>query len=98
MSQSTNTSLSGYHIHMLRSVQRLRRIRRVLRPTSMAKLLLELERAATPRQLTKAANQVQDRLWKLSKEEQSVWRERLMAVLHAHVLHAPQALLRLEAA
>jgi hypothetical protein len=64
----------------------------------MAKLLLELERATTPQQLTKAANQVQDRLWKLSKEEQSVWRERLIATLHAHVLHGPQALLRLEAA
>jgi hypothetical protein len=98
MSQSTNTSLSGYHTHMWRLVHRLRRISRVFRPTSMAKLLLELERAATAKQLTKAVNQVQDRLWKLSKEEQSMWRERLTATLHAHVLHAPQTLLRLEAA
>lgn len=98
MSQFTNSSLSGYHTHMLRSVHRLRRISRVFRPMSMAKLLLELERATTPRQLAKAVNQVQDRLWKLSEEEQSVWRERLTATLHAHVLHAPQAPLRLEAA
>jgi hypothetical protein len=60
--------------------------------------LLQIERATTARQLTKAINQVQDRLWQLSEEKQVGWRERLTSALHAHVLHGPQALLRLEAA
>ena len=98
MSQFTNTSLSGYHTHMLRAVHKLRRLSRVLRPTSIAKLLLQLEQATTPKQLAKAVNQVQDRLWKLSEEEQYAWRERLTATLHAHVLHASQPPVRLEAA
>ncbi len=98
MSQFTNTSLSGYQTHMLRFVHRVRRISRAFRPTSMAKLLLELERATIPKQLSFVVNQIQDRLWKMSEEERSGWRERLTAILHAHVLYAPQAPLRLEAA
>src|SRR5205823_8588071 len=70
MSQFTNTSLSGYHTHILRFVHRLRHLSRVFRPPSLPKLLLQLERATAPNQLTQAANQVQYRLWKLSEEEQ----------------------------
>jgi hypothetical protein len=98
MSQFTNTSLSGYHTYMLRFVHRLRRLSRFFRPTSISKLLFGLERATTPQQLTKSVNQVKDRLWQLSEEEQAGWREKLTAILHAHVLHGPQAPLRLEAA
>src|SRR5437899_2976309 len=98
MSQFTNTSLSGYQVQMLRYVHRLRRLPRVLRPMSISKLLLQLERATTPKQLAKVVNQVQCQLWKLSEGEQSGWRERLTAALHAHVLHTPQAPVRLEAA
>ncbi len=79
-------------------MHRLRRLSRVLRPTSIARLLLQLEQATTPKKLAKAVNQVQDRLWQLSEEEQYVWRERLTATLHDHVLHAPQPPVRLEAA
>src|SRR5947209_1567830 len=98
MSQFTNSSLSGYHTHMLRFVHRVRRLSRAFRTPSMSKLLFELEGATTPKQLAKTVNQIQDRLWKVHEEEQSAWRERLTASLHAHVLHAPQAPLRLEAA
>src|SRR5438552_1621893 len=98
MSQFTNTSLSGYHPYVLKCMHGLRRLSRTFRPMSISRLLLQLERATTPRQLTKAVNQIQDRLWELFDEEQSAWRERLTSALHAHVLHAPQAPLRLEAA
>lgn len=43
-------------------------------------------------------NRVQDHVWKMSSSEQLLPRKRLSALLSAHVLHAPDAPLRLEAA
>ena len=47
MSQFTNSSLSGYHTHMLRFVHRVRRLSRAFRTPSTSKLLFELEGATT---------------------------------------------------
>jgi hypothetical protein len=43
-------------------------------------------------------NRVQDHLWKMSSGEQLLPRKRLIALLREHLLHAPDAPLRLEAA
>jgi len=59
---------------------------------------MEVERATTAPVLRKAMNRVQDHLWKMPSSEQLLPRKRLIALLREHVLHAPDAPLRLEAA
>jgi hypothetical protein len=97
MADLTHISLASYQLVMKR-MQSLHRLVRAFQPIPLSELLLHVERATTPHQLTKGVNAVQSRLWDLPKPEQSVWRERLSAALRTHVLYALQAPLRLEAA
>jgi hypothetical protein len=98
MNQFTNSSLPGYSTQTLRFMHSLQQLSRVFQSLPIPELLLQVEQAKKPKQLTRAVNQVQHRLWNLPGEEQVVWREELTAILQTHVLHASQASLRLEAA
>lgn len=66
--------------------------------TSISKLLWQLEEVATPTQLTRTVNRVQNLLWKLPTKDQGAFRQSLINVLSKHVLQGVQAGVRLEAA
>lgn len=66
--------------------------------TSIAELLQSIETTSNPKQLHKHINMLQNKLWNLPTQEQTLLRERLADILAAHILHSPQRVLRLEAA
>lgn len=102
MSQSNYTHFSAAGYRLNHGVQNtLHSIARPImhaRHMSISELLSQVERVTTPQQLTKLVNNLQTRLWNLSPEEQGLLRGRLADMLTTHVLEAPQASLRLEAA
>lgn len=65
---------------------------------SISELLIQIEEASSPQQLTKTVNIVQKRLWKLSYQKQVLQRKRLLDALSLQVLHSPLPSVRLEAA
>lgn len=81
-----------------------RTARSVLRPfrqglsMSISELLQRVETAVSPRQLTSVMNTLQNKLWSLPREEQTLFRERMAEALVQHVLHSSSRALRLEAA
>jgi hypothetical protein len=65
---------------------------------SIPELLVQIQKATTPHQLTKLVNKLQSRIWNLPPEERAVTRKQLADALTSLALHASQASLRLEAA
>ncbi len=101
MSQSMNSSLLDYRSRFMTFMQNiLRNLRQLSRSHSLhiSELLVQVEEATTPPQLTKAVNMLQSQLWKLPMKEQAPLRGILVKALSMRVLHAFQTSLRLEAA
>jgi hypothetical protein len=65
---------------------------------SISELLVQIQKATTPHQLTKLVNKLQSRIWNLPPEEQAITRKQLTDALTSLALHASQASLRVEAA
>src|SRR5579864_3560106 len=101
-SRSTHFAASGYTNQFDQLVQN--RLRDALRPfhqaksMSIAELLQQVEKVASPQQLNKLVNKLQSKFWNLPKEEQALLRERLADALAIHVLQSSSRPLRLEAA
>ena len=101
-SQSAHFPATGYNGRLEATVQN--KLHDLLRPlhhaasTSIAELLQQIEISTTPQQLNKRVNKLQSKIWKLPKEEQTLFRERLADMLAAHILQSTQRALRLEAA
>ena len=102
MSQTTDTFIFDYQSRLHTSMQTFLRIIRnraiALRPLPVSELLLRVEEATTPAQLTKAVNRVQQRLWKFGAKDQALLRVSLIDVLNNHVLQNQQTMMRVEAA
>ena len=104
MNQSQSASLATVSYsrrldHLL--VSKLKGLLRSLRhahPTSIAELLQHIETTNNPRQFYKSINILQGKLWNLPAQEQTLFRERLADILATRILHAPERILRLEAA
>ena len=100
--RSIQTTLSNYSSRFLTILESS--LRSLLHPVtnlyllSISELLIQIEEANSPRQLTKTVNIVQKRLWKLSYQKQVLQRKRLIDALSIQVLHSPQPSIRLEAA
>jgi len=79
-------------------------LRTLLRPitdsyaTSIPELLVQVQKATSPRQLTSVVNKLQSRSWNLPSEEQAIVRKQMAGALIQLVQYASQASLRLEAA
>jgi hypothetical protein len=54
----------------------LQHLSRVFQSQPIPELLLQVEQAKKPKQLTRAVNKVQHRLWNLPKEEQVIMHKR----------------------
>ncbi|HEX9131975.1 MAG TPA: hypothetical protein VF844_06760, partial [Ktedonobacteraceae bacterium] len=67
-------------------------------PVTNSDLLVRIQQATTPRQLTKLVDQLQSRIYNLPPEDQAITRKQLADTLSSLALHASQAPLRLEAA
>jgi hypothetical protein len=65
---------------------------------SISELLVQIQKATTPHQLTRQVNKLQSRIWNLSPEEQAITRKKLTDILTSLALQASQTPLRLEAA
>jgi len=102
MSQTTDTLLFDYqsrlHTSMQTFLHSLRNKATSLYPSSTAELLVQVEEAKTPAQLTVAINRVQKRLWKLPTSEQVAFHNDVLGILSTHTLQSRQAALRMEAA
>ena len=66
--------------------------------TSISELLVQVQKATSPRQLTSVVNELQSRSWNLPSEEQAIVRKQMAGALIQLVQYASQASLRLEAA
>ncbi len=101
MSQRMNI-VSFDHTHRLVvPVGRLMRHIRFLfgeQPASLSELIVQVEEASAPAQLAKTLNHLQDRLWQLSPQEQSRFREIIVNALTSQVLHTAYEPVRREAA
>ncbi len=82
----------------LRKLKRLARSLRHAHTTSIADLLQQVESTSNPKQLSASINKLQNKLWGLPEQEQTLLRERLADILSARILQAPERSLRLEAA
>ena len=102
MSQTTDTLLFDYQSRLNTSMhtflRSLRNKATSLYPSSITELLVQVEEAKTPTQLTVAINRVQKRLWKLPASEQVAFRNDMLVVLSTHTLQSRQPALRMEAA
>ena len=102
MSQTTDTLLFDYQSRLHTSMQTfllsLRNKATSLYPLSITELLVQVEEAKTPAQLTVAINRVQKRLWKLPTSEQVAFRNDVLGILSTHTLQSRQPALRMEAA
>ncbi len=102
MSQYMNTSLSGYPTRMMTLLQHMVRgiARLSIRPkkASLSELLLRIEESATPEQLNRGVNQLQEQFWNMSLQEQIPLRKNLLNALSRHVLCSPAMPVRIEAA
>jgi hypothetical protein len=100
--RSIQTTLSNYSSRFLTILQSS--LHSLLHPVtnlyllSISELLIQIEEATSPRQLTKTVNIVQKRLWKLSYQKQVLQRKRLLDALTLQVLHSPAPSVQLEAA
>ncbi len=100
--RSSNLSLSGYSGRLLHSAQST--MRNALRPVlhvhsrAISELLIQVDEAKTPTQLSKLVNKLQVLIFKLPAQKQVVQRKRVADILTLHVLHSPTASLRTEAA
>jgi hypothetical protein len=100
--RSIQTTLSNYSNRFLTILQSS--LHSLLHPVtnlyllSISELLIQIEETSSPRQLTKAVNIVQKRLWKLSYQKQAMQRKRLVDALSLQVLRSPIPAVRLEAA
>jgi len=100
--RSIQTTLSNYSSRFLTILQSS--LQSLLHPItnlhllSISELLIQIEDTTSRRQLTKAVNIVQKRLWKLSYQKQVLQRKRLLDALTLQVLHSPISSVRLEAA
>jgi hypothetical protein len=65
---------------------------------SIPELLLQIQKASTPYQLTKLVNRLQSRIWNLAPEDQAITRQQLADALAVLTLHASPPSLRVEAA
>ena len=99
--RSIQTTLSNYSSRFLTILQSS--LHSLLHPVtnlyllSISELLIQIEEASSPQQLTKTVNIVQKRLWKLSYQKQVLQRKRLLDALSIQVLHSPVPSVRLEA-
>ena len=66
--------------------------------TSIPKLLVQVQKATSPRQLTDAMNKLQSRTWDLPSEDLAIVRKQMAGALIQLVQSTSQASLRLEAA
>jgi hypothetical protein len=66
--------------------------------TSIAELLQQIETTTIPQELNKHINKLLSKIWNLSKQEQTLFRERLADILAVHILQSRERTLRLEAA
>ncbi len=102
MSQSTNTLTLEQSSRLMASmhniVRSLRNLSSHLTPQPLSELLVRLEEATTPAQLTSTVNKIQHTLWKMSPQEQATFRTQLIAALSTHVLHDTEEAMRMEAA
>jgi hypothetical protein len=102
MNQSSNSLIVNHPNRLNTSMQNimrgLRKLSSYLYPRSISELLLQLEEAATPAQLTGTMNKLQNLLWKLPDREQALFRKNLMHTLSMSVLQGAQEEVRLEAA
>jgi hypothetical protein len=97
--QSRDINTVALDNHRFHNKPRLFQLPAVLhRATAISELLTRVEEARTARQLTKAVNKLQNRLWKLPPNAQLLPRRRLLDALTSYVLYASDASLRLEAA
>ena len=100
--RSIQTTLSNYSSRFLTILQSS--VHSLLHPVtnlyllSISELLIQIEETTSLRQLTKAVNIVQKRVWKLSYQKQVLQRKRLVDALSLQVLHSPVPSVRLEAA
>ena len=100
--RSIQTTLSNYSSRFLTILESS--LRSLLHPVtnlyllSISELLIRIEEATSPWQLTKTVNIVQKRLWKLPYQKQVLQRKRLIDALSIQVLRSPQSSIRLEAA
>jgi hypothetical protein len=98
----SNLSSAGYSGRLLHSAQNT--LRNMLRPMmhvqsrAISELLVQLEDATTPAQLSKLVNKLQARIFKLPAQKQFMQRKRVVDVLTLHVLHSSSPSLRTEAA
>ncbi len=102
MNQSTNTLILEQSSKLMTSMQNilrgLRNLSSHLTPQPIGELLVQLEEAATPAQLTRIVNKIQNTLWKMPTQEQATLRTLLIAALTTHVLQDTEEAMRLEAA
>src|SRR5947199_8512884 len=102
MSQPTNTLTLEQSNKLIASmhniVRSLRNLSSHLIPQPLSELLLRLEEATTPAQLTSTVNKIQHTLWKMSPQQQAPFRTQLIAALTTHVLHNTEEAMRMEAA
>ena len=91
--RSIQSTLSNYSSRFLTILQSS--LHSLLHPVtnlyllSISELLIQIEEAKSPRQLTKTVNIVQKRLWKLSFQKQVLQRKRLLDALTLQVLQSP---------
>ncbi len=102
MNQSTNTLILEQSSKLMTSMQNilrgLRNLSSHLTPQPIGELLVQLEEAATPAQLTRIVNKIQNTLWKMPTQEQATLRTLLIAALTTHVLQDTEEAMRIEAA
>lgn len=67
-------------------------------PAPLSELIVQVEEAPAPARLAAALNSLQDRLWQLSSQEQSRFREIIIKALKRHALHHASLPVRREAA
>ena len=100
--RSIQTTLSNYSSRFLTILQSS--VHSLLHPVtnlyllSISELLIQIEETTSPKQLTKAVNIVQKRVWNLSYQKQVMHRKRLVDALSLQTLHSPIPSVRLEAA
>lgn len=102
MNQSQSAHFPAYSGRLDTTMQSkwhdLLRLPRYATSMSITEVLQQIEISTTQLQLNKRVNELQGKIWKLPKEEQTLFRERLADILTVHTLHAENRALRLEAA
>jgi hypothetical protein len=102
MNPYMHISLSGYPTLIMSFLQNtlhtIQRLSTRFEKVPFSELIVQAEEATTVEQLNRVVNQIQEQLWELPPQEQTLLRSNLINTLTNHVLHATQMAIRIEAA